>query len=405
MISRIIVYSGLLVLIILTAYVRMTRPPAFSGEQEVSAPDISQQTQTSTLPEGRENPAAALHIAEPPLLLEMQPPQSAAEKEKRERYEKARQFFRDADYASAVRILKELPDEQPGVLTLIGLSRFKLADYANAVVSLERAVALNPGDATARKVLAFAYYKMDDLPQALVHGEAALSVGNDQDLQTLVARLKREKKTQADFVGESSDHFKILYEGYRHGGVARDILSLLEDAYRSIGRELNHFPDDTVTVILYTQRDFTDTVQAPAWSAGIYDGKIRLPVRGMTSGSPVLKKILFHEYAHAAVHSLTRNCPRWLNEGLAEYFSTTYPRRIGQSIPLKDLDQAFRSPGTVPTAYWESWSAVSYLIERHGIYRVKDVLVALGSGTDPDEAFRSSFGVTRQDFLSEWGKD
>ena len=53
--------------------------------------------------------------------------------------------------------------------------------------------------------------------------------------------------------------------------------------YSRIGKTLNSFPTETLTVILYTNREFHDITRSPAWATGNYDGRIRIAVGG---GSP-----------------------------------------------------------------------------------------------------------------------
>jgi hypothetical protein len=139
----------------------------------------------------------------------------------------------------------------------------------------------------------------------------------------------------------------------------------------------------------------------------MYDGKIRLPIRGIEGQSASLKKVLFHEYTHAVVHSLTPGCPLWIHEGLSEYFSTHYPKKIGQVIPLNYLEKSFSGlrGENLRIAYWESYSAVSYLIEKYGLFRMKDLFVSLSRGNDINQAFRDAFSITYNEFISGWGKN
>jgi hypothetical protein len=219
-----------------------------------------------------------------------------------------------------------------------------------------------------------------------------------------LARLRKETQVQNAYNEESSSHFTILYDGYAHGKIDREVIGILEDAYRTVGRELDFYPPGAVTVILYANKDFFDITQTPSWTAGCYDGKIRIPVRGAEQQSGTLRKILFHEYTHAVVHAITTRCPLWINEGLAEYFSADYRKKIGQVIPLRSLENSFSGlgGGSVRTAYWESYSAVSCLIEKYGIYRMKELLAALSREADVNRAFGEALGVTYDEFVGKW---
>ena len=319
----------------------------------------------------------------------------------------AMESFKRGDYENAITLFKELSEKDKSALVYIGISCFKLGDHRNAINFLEKAVEYNNKDFTARKALAFSYYNIDDLENGFHNAKIGLSIKKDPELQAFYDKLKREKHTQQSYIEESTSHFKVLFDGHEHGNVDREVISILDDAYRFVGKELNYFPTERITVILYTRKDFYDTTQAPVWSGGIYDGKIRLPIRGIEGQSASLKKVLFHEYTHAVVHSLTPGCPLWIHEGLSEYFSTHYPKKIGQVIPLNYLEKSFSGlrGENLRIAYWESYSAVSYLIEKYGLFRMKDLFVSLSRGNDINQAFRDAFSITYNEFISGWDKN
>lgn len=319
---------------------------------------------------------------------------------------RAAEKLRAAEYAEAARLYHELSEHDPSAFKGMGLSYVNAGDYENARLSLEKAIEHAPNDFMVRKVLALIYYKKDDTERALMHAETALSLMKDPELQKLQARLSNEKSAEERFVNESTTHFKVSFDGYTHGDLSRKVIDILEEAYRAIGKELDYFPPEPVSVVLYTNRDFYDITQSPEWSGGIFDGKIRIPVRGVESREGELKKVLFHEYTHAVVHSLTRRCPLWLNEGLAEYFSTDPGKRIGQLIPLTSLETTFSRlrPENICVAYWESHSAVSYLVERYGLHRIRKVLLTLSKGADLNQAFEDAFRMSYQEFTTSWGK-
>ncbi len=324
-----------------------------------------------------------------------------------EAIERGASAFNAGDYESALGLFMEVLEKDERALTGAGLSYFKLGQYAQAVRFLEDSMRQGGEDFLARKFLALAYYKMDDLQRSALNAERALSLEEDVEMEKFLGKVSAELKAGANRVDEETLHFKAVFDGYRHGGVSRTVLGILEDAYAELGREFGYFPEEPVTVVLYTERDFFDVTMLPAFTAGAFDGKIRLPVKGLEAESrESMRHVLFHEYVHALVHSITRNAPLWLNEGLAEYLVPRGFQKTGQALPLKSLERAFplHDQALTITAYVVSYSAVSHLAERHGLYRLKELLFALGSGEDINEAFYSSFYVTYDDFVSTWGR-
>ena len=406
---RVTVYSSLLCLIILTVYVRYYHKPS---EVPAQSPEVVQTTKSvpsplqlpAIMPDVRDHangPSLEVNLGTPPVAGNLK-----AGQENTGLASKAFEKFRAGDYESAAGLFKELAETDKSAFTAVGMSYFKLGNYTAAVENFEKALDADSNDFVAHKALAFSYYQMDRLEKSLEHAGKGLAIHPDQELQTLLERLSKENRSQRNYIEESTTHFKVLYDGYEHGKIDRTVTGILEDAYRFVGKELNHFPADSVTVILNTNSDFFDTTGAPHWSGGIYDGKIRIPVRGAERQGEVLKKVLFHEYTHAVVHSITPQCPLWINEGLAEYFSTSYPRKIGQVIPLRALENSFSglSARDAGIAYQESYSAVSYLIEKYGLFRIKEMLESLSKGADLDQAFRNAFSKTYAEFITEWGR-
>ena len=402
---RVAVYSSLVCLIILTAYVRYNQRPSEEPVEVV----VAAQASASALFPRQQPPPSDIQVpsVEPPLAVNLGTPALTGNPQaNNELAPKALEKFRSGDYEGAAGLFNELTETDKSALSAVGMSYFKLGNYQTANEYFERALDSNANDFVARKALAFSYYSLDDFEKSIEHAGKGLSLVSDPELQALFDRLRKEKNTQRNFIEESTAHFKVLFDGYEHGKIDREVVSILEDAYRFVGKEMDHFPAGSITVVLNTNSDFFDTTGAPHWSSGIYDGKIRIPIRGAEGHGDLLKKILFHEYTHAVVHSITPSCPRWINEGLAEYFSTGNKQKIGQLIPLRSLENSFfgLSGRNVYIAYQESYSAVSYLIEKYGMHRVKEMLESISKGSDPDQAFRNAFSKTYTDFIREWGK-
>jgi tetratricopeptide (TPR) repeat protein len=137
----------------------------------------------------------------------------------------------------------------------------------------------------------------------------------------------------------------------------------------------------------------------------------------------VTYRVVFHEYAHFVFHHNLRGLPQWLDEGLADFYSTFEGNyREGQSLvgkyveervrtlrsqsilfPLQQLMTAegaynlTKNPNTVGMFYAQSWALVHYLQVGHGGKRPGQLtayLRALQSGRSVDEAFSSAFGTT-----------
>src|SRR5205085_1328375 len=106
----------------------------------------------------------------------------------------------------------------------------------------------------------------------------------------------------------------------------RDVLRTLEMHFSAIESELNYTPPEPIGVVLYTEEAFTDITRAPSWAGALYDGRIRVPVQGLTSADAELSRSLKHELTHSFVAQKTKSAcmgvavscgnhaPTWLQE-------------------------------------------------------------------------------------------
>jgi tetratricopeptide (TPR) repeat protein len=298
----------------------------------------------------------------------------------------------------------------------LGIANFHLRDDRAAVRELERAIELKPRDKMAYQVLGDLAYRRDDLGAAVANWEKALEIDpSDTTVSSRLERLRREHRTEKDFNRDITSHFSIKYEGREKIEAGRIVLRILEDAYGEVGRALSYYPDQEIAVILYTNQQFQEVTDAPGWSGGIYDGKIRVPMGGIEQETPGLRKLLTHEYTHAVVRAITRHVPTWLNEGLAQHFEG---REIGsrQKDMLRKLAQAGKLPALAALegsfmgldgpqaayAYLVSLSVVRHMIDQYGMYRIKMVLEEFAAGADPTTAINNALLVSYADFERGW---
>ncbi len=298
----------------------------------------------------------------------------------------------------------------------LGVVYFHLRDDKYAERELTKAAELNPQEATAYQVLGELFYRKDDLETAASYWEKAVALNpGAADIRARLERIRREHRTEKDFNRDVTSHFLVKYEGREKIEAGKIILRILEDAYGEVGRGLSYYPDRELQVILYSGRQFQEVTDAPGWSGGIYDGKIRIPIGGIEQETPGLRRLLYHEYTHAVVRSITPRCPAWLNEGLAQYFEgeeldnrkkeTLKRIALAGKLPsLSDIEGSFMGLGTTQAqyAYLFSLSSVRYMADSFGMYRVKTVLEELGKGADTGKAVSAGIMISYDEFERGW---
>jgi len=298
----------------------------------------------------------------------------------------------------------------------LGIAHFHLRNDREAERELSRATEINPREAAAYQFLGELYYRKDDLDTAASYWEKAVELNpSESTVRARLERIKKEHKAEKDFNRDVTSHFLTKYEGRERIEAGKIVLRILEDAYGEVGRALSYYPDHEIQVILYSGQQFQEVTDAPGWSGGVFDGKIRIPIGGIEQETPGLRRILYHEYSHAVVRAITMRCPTWLNEGLAQYFEgRTIDSRekealrqivlAGKLPSLTSLEGSFMGlgGGQAAYAYLFSLSSVSYMIDSFGLYRVKGVLDELAKGVDTNKALSSGIMLSYEELDRGW---
>jgi hypothetical protein len=191
--------------------------------------------------------------------------------------------------------------------------------------------------------------------------------------------------------------------------LASRALEVLEEAYFRIGSALFTFPDETITVVLYTQQQFRDITNAPAWAAAAYDGRIRVPIRGALEKPEELRRVLSHELTHAIVQTIApRHIPSWLHEGLSGIFEphgveraravlTRFPERV----PFAKFERGFHalSSDEARLAYAQSTVIVQQLVDESGGPALVSILQDLDKGVPFSQAYQDRLFMSFELFL------
>jgi tetratricopeptide (TPR) repeat protein len=320
------------------------------------------------------------------------------------------------DAAKAAAIFREELDRSPRNPVLYygaGYANFALGRTDSAISLLKHAIEYDPKFVSAMVLLAQVAYQTADFDLALRTMEkAAVLAPKDRRIAQQLEQWRKESAVHSGLEEKAGVHFNVLYEGSTDRALGTFVSSVLEAAYWRIGQTLSIYPPETLTVILYTNRQFRDITRAPAWAGGGYDGRIRLPVGGALRSQKSLERVVTHEFVHAAIRTAaTTNVPTWVNEGLASYlegpdhtWATQVLRHASELVRIEDLATGFDDfdGETALVAYAESLVAGQLLCERLGP-NVGTFLQMLGNGHSVDQAL-STHNVRPEAFYAEWRK-
>lgn len=294
----------------------------------------------------------------------------------------------------------------------LGYAYYRTNEPEQARANLERAVTQGAGDADTYLTLGRIHLDRHDQTHALAMlKEAAAAGAESPGLGDTIARLERDATAEADYHALGSSHFVIKVEGREDTEAARTVLNALEDAYRRVGARFAYYPLERLEVVLYPDQTFREVTGSPHWSGGIYDGRIKMPIGGLARGTERLARTVRHEYAHAAIVTLSKGkAPVWLNEGLAQVAEETddagRTNRLrmavadGGVLPLTDLEGGFTrfDRDQASLAYSQAYFAAKYLLEHKGAYNVRRLLEAMATADTSDAAFKQALGMSYGEF-------
>ena len=272
-----------------------------------------------------------------------------------------------------------------------------------ALEQAKEAVRQNPGHVDAHFLLGELYYLRQDLAKAEESWERALKLAPQRkDVQERLERVRQELKIEKDLTRSDTHPFVVRFAQGQSPVDLGELRQILRDTHRLVGQQMGHFPDHNITVILYPEKEFQQVKGVSHQVGGLYDGKIRLPLRSGNLASTELKRVLRHEYTHSMVHDLSLGkCPLWLNEGIA----TLQESRI-RTPDLSEARAAFRAEKLpVWSALWDqpyentnlalhyqtSYLIARYLVERWNWREMVGVLGLLGQGYPIADALRAQY--------------
>jgi tetratricopeptide (TPR) repeat protein len=299
--------------------------------------------------------------------------------------------------------------EQPVLLMATAYLYLRRSEYTQSLDYIERARRLVPEDPEVSKLAGWAYYGLNKLDLAVAEWRHAASLRPDAEVEAALQKAQRDKQEEEQYKENESAHFTLRYSGASEPSLARGVLHALERHYGAIESELSYSPPDSIGVILYTQQAFADITQVPGWVGALNDGRIRVPVQGLSDVTPELSRVLRHELTHSFVGQKTLGrAPTWMQEGLAQWMegkrsdlNAAALIAIYQNDPALGLNHFAGDWMKLPdaaaaAAYAWALANLEYIIQSGGMNDVDRILNRLAAGDAPEAALKD---VTQRDYV------
>ncbi|HUG55170.1 MAG TPA: hypothetical protein VMR21_16300, partial [Vicinamibacteria bacterium] len=269
------------------------------------------------------------------------------------------------------------------------------------------AAALEPRDPRALVLLGDALRLAGDAAAARDAYARSLALRGDP-------AVERKRAALAALPSPSRARFRLRYDGGMDEALGTAVLEVLAGAYDNYASRLRFKPEEPITVVLEMGTSLQDP-RAPEWAAGLNDGVIHVPLRGMERLTVPVVAVLRHELAHSFIRARTGgNCPTWLQEGISQWLEGGDPRREDGAVaaaarqkrllPLLTLEGPFQAlpPEEVGLAYKESLSAVAHIVRTRGEEAIVRLLAGLGDGLPAEEAMPVALALSYPEFQRSW---
>ncbi|MBT3784363.1 hypothetical protein HOF92_05245 [bacterium] len=311
-----------------------------------------------------------------------------------------------------------------------GLKAYKLALQSFANISGQF-----PGKRTVKVLTGDSYYHRGNLERAKAVFREAQALKSSPDVERMLKKIESESGLEKEFrFSDKSPYFILRAHKDRIVKIEETLGYLLDGIYVDLAGSFGFYPETPIQVIIYEpdKRSWSSNLKNPQWSAGVYDGEVRIPGLELERDEYELETLLRHEITHLFLDSMARHSiPTWLNEGIAQYFEKPFVYEgegafsVREEAPIsartKELvSQALKSKkiisfekisgsfngferATAELAYGQSLLMARYFMETQGPWKLQRMLREIFMGGPFEAAFQAQCAMSSEEFFLAWG--
>ncbi len=304
--------------------------------------------------------------------------------------------------------------ENTGLLLNLAVLYLRKSQFTAALDPLERARRVLPDSPDVAKLMGWAYYGANKMDQAIEEWKRAEGLRRDPDVEEALAKAERDKSEEESYREGETAHFDLKYYGGATPDLAREILRALEDDFNDLESQLDYTPPEQIAVILYTEQAFADITRAPGWVGALNDGRLRIPVQGLTEVTPELAHVLKHELTHSFVGQKShQRAPTWLQEGVAQWMEGRRSSRDAGALVDAVSQGAIPSLGAMSGSWMElsgnsaaaayAWSlaVVESIIDAGGVSDISRLLDRIATSSSVEEALQETLHMNYADLQQQ----
>jgi tetratricopeptide (TPR) repeat protein len=299
-----------------------------------------------------------------------------------------------------------------GLLLEAAYLHLRRSEYSAAHDLLERAKRIEPDSVETAKLSGWAYYGMNRVDDAVTEWKRAIALKPDAEVEHALEKAERDAREEASYREGTTSHFQLRYNGDAAPELAHDVLQTLESDFEDLSSKLDYLPAEPIGVVLYTNQTFVDITRAPSWVGALNDGRIRVPVEGLSSMTDDLARVLKHELTHSFVGQKTAgHCPVWLQEGIAQYMegkrsgkaagslSAAYEHHMEVSLGSFETSWLNLPKDVAANAYAWSLATVEAIVITDGPDELGRILDRLAAGSATEDAIHAVLNDSYADLM------
>lgn len=298
--------------------------------------------------------------------------------------------------------------------SLLGISNAYIlkGDLDKALYTLGKTSELYPENTMVYYNLGQIYYQKGDEEKATTYWKKALELDpRDTKSETALKNVRTDLGVDENLLKKGTNNFQFDLSGTPNSFTKDIILTLLQQSYEKIAKDLNIFPSAKINIFLDFNTMFNPQDQIPNKNIVIGKDKIKIPVAGFKKSTDQMEKAIIYSYTKFMISDYTNGkCPVWFAEGLSLYESskvnTVYAGLIrdmissGKFIKLEALNLPFQNleKNNIPLAYALSTVAVDLIINKYGIASVRELLAKVKGGESFENGIISAFNLYQDNF-------
>lgn len=309
---------------------------------------------------------------------------------------------------------------------LLGIAYYENGDYYDASETLSNAYKLNSANTQTLSFLASSLYWLDELADAEKYANEALTLKPDYPfIQKLLATIQKEKAIEETYREISTRLFTVKFKGENavDTSIATEIVTMLEEDYNDLSPKFNIRFSSPVKVIIYPDAEYYSQTGTAGFYAAHYEPgkqKIHVPVKNFTVNRKVFENALKHELTHSFIHNAAPSVPRWLDEGIAQYYTEENDKELLDTVKyamaltaksqsfvhIKDLmdfwEKAKDSRELAEQFYIEALSFTQFLAVDFHDTNLVTLLKNLETAENIDDAFYSTYRIRLDELEKQW---